>query len=273
MSSFIKNKRMGIRAMSFFYVTHQGEQRGPYSKEQISGMLKAHQLQWNDYLFDEKAFDWVHIMEHELFTQEFNQSFPDPLKQSVSKIDMGKDHLHKRQWFILKENTNYGPFSKIEVIQMLQCKTLFEHDFIWKETIDNWKKISEVSDFSTENIREVHALATPPEHELRKIFFRRKHARAKFDARIIIHDEKKVYTTMCVEIGEGGVSFNLDKAVFPMKQQVHLHFSPGEGMPQFNVVGKIVSQRGDLFGVQFVNLSGVVKSFIAKYAEELKNVA
>jgi hypothetical protein len=260
--------------MSFFYVTHQGAQQGPYSKEQISDMLKYNKLNWNDYLFDESAYDWVQIMEHSLFTHEFNQSFPDPLKKPVLKVDVVKDELQKRQWFVLKENTNYGPFSKLELIQMLQGKTLFEYDFVWREGVENWKKISDILEFSTESIRKVHALAgTPFEKDLNKIFFRRKYVRAKLSSRIIIHDDKKVYNSMSVEIGEGGASFNLENVDFPMGQQLYLHFSPGEGLPQFNVISKVVGLRGSLHRVQFINISGVAKSFIAKYAEEFKNVA
>jgi hypothetical protein len=260
--------------MSIFYVTHQGAQQGPYSKDQISDMLKYNKLHWNDYLFDDRSSDWVHIMEHSLFTQEFNKSFADPLRQQASKIDIIKDELQKRQWFVLKENTNYGPFSKMELIQMLQGKTLFEYDFIWREIQQNWKKISDLPEFSAENIRDVHSIADASiEQDLNKVFFRRKYVRAKLETRIIIHDEKKVYTTVSVEVGEGGASFSLDNVVFPMGQQLYLHFSPGDIMPQFNVISKIVSQRGPLFGVQFVNLSGVAKSFIAKYAEEFKNIA
>jgi hypothetical protein len=260
--------------MSFFYVTHQGAQQGPYSKEQISKMLKRNELYWNDYLFDEKSYDWVHLMEHSLFTHEFNKSFSDSLKKPVSNIEIVKDDLQKRQWFVLKENANYGPFSKMEMIQMLQGKTLFEYDFVWRESLENWKKISDIPEFSAENIRDVHVLAREPfEQDINKIFFRRKYVRAKMETRIIIHDNKKVYNSMSVEIGAGGASFNLENVVFTMGQQLYLHFSPGEELPQFNVISKVVSQRGTLFGVQFINISGVAKSFIAKYAEEYKNIA
>ncbi len=260
--------------MSLFYVTHQGAQQGPYSKEQISDLLKYNKLNWNDYLFDEKVYDWIHIMEHALFTEEFNASFSEPLKKTPVRGAEIKDELQKRQWFILKENTNYGPFSKLELIQMLQGKTLLEHDFAWREGVENWKKISVIPEFSTESIREVHALAGIMfEKDLNKIFFKRKFVRAKLETRIIIHDEKKIYNSMSVEIGEGGAAFNLESAIFPIGQQLYLHFSAGEGLPQFNVISKVVSQRGTLFGVQFVNISGVAKSFIAKYAEDFKKAA
>jgi hypothetical protein len=260
--------------MSLFYVTHLGSQLGPYDKNQISDLLKAKKLNWNDYLFDEKSSNWIHVMEHADFTDVFNTSFSDPLFQPQAKINVNIDELKKRQWFVLKENTNYGPFSKAELIQMLQGKTLFEFDFIWKQGIDSWKKLSDVEDFSEQNIKAVHAQArTPFEKNLNQIFFRRKYVRAQLVTKIIIHDHKKIYNTASNEISEGGASFGLKDVKFEIGQQLYLHFSPGEGVPQFNVIAKVVSHRNNMFGVQFVNLSGVAKSFISKYTEDFKKVA
>lgn len=260
--------------MNYFYVTHKGEQLGPYSQQQINGLLKENKLNWNDYLFDEKAYDWVHIMEHSLFTDEFNQSFTDPLYIPKSEPEITVDDLKKRQWFVLKENANYGPFSKAELVQMLQGKTLFEFDFIWKEGLDSWKRVSEVEEFSLENIKLMYKLVkTSLTRDMDQAFFRRRHVRAKLNTRIIIHDEKKVYNSTSVEISEGGASFHLPDALFMHGQQLYLHFSPGENLPQFNVISKVVSQRGSLFGVQFIKISGVAKSFISKYTEDFKKSA
>jgi hypothetical protein len=130
--------------MSFFYVTHQGEQLGPYSKDQISDLLQSKKLNWSDYLFDETTENWIHVMEHAAFTEAFNQSFTDPLYQRPQQTELRIDEFKKRQWFVLKENVNYGPFMTVELIQMLQGKTLFEFDFIWKQGLDSWKKLSDV---------------------------------------------------------------------------------------------------------------------------------
>lgn len=258
--------------MNSFYVTHKGQQMGPFSPEQITELLNESKLSWNDYLFDEANNDWIHIMQHSLFTADFNKSFSHPM--TPPKSDINVEDLKKRQWFVLKENANYGPFSKAELIQMLQGKTLFEHDFIWKEGLESWKRLSDEEEFSSENIKNMyHLIKTSLTRDMGQSFFRRRHVRVKLQTPIIIHDQKKVYNSMSVEISEGGASFNLPDAVFPKGQQLYLHFSPGEGLPQFNVISKVVSQRGTLFGVQFVKISGVAKSFIAKYTEEQKKSA
>ncbi len=264
--------------MSFFYVTHKGQQQGPYSPEQITSMLKENKLSWNDYLFDEQAYDWMHIMEHRLFTSDFNQSFSQPLELSqattANNTEVAVDNVKKRQWFVLKDNANYGPFSKAELIQMLQGKTLFEYDFIWKEGMESWKRVSEEAEFSSDNIKNTYQLMmTSVTRDVDQAFFRRRHVRAQLNTRIIIHDQKKVYNSNSEEISEGGASFHVPEGTFSMGQQLYLHFSPGKNLPQFNVISKVVSQRGSLYGVQFIKISGVAKSFISKYAESFKKAA
>lgn len=260
--------------MSFFYVTHKGQQQGPYSPEQITNMLKENKLNWNDYLFDEQAYDWMHIMEHRLFTQEFNQNFKDSLNMVAPNADSSVDQLKKRQWFVLKDNANYGPFSKAELIQMLQGKTLFEYDFVWKEGMESWKRLSEESEFTPENIKQTYQLMkTTVTRDVDQAFFRRRHVRVKLNTRVIIHDQKQIYNSTSEEISEGGASFHLPEGIFTIGQQLYLHFSPGEQLPQFNVISKVVSQRGSLYGVKFINIPGVAKSFISKYTEENKKAA
>lgn len=257
-----------------FYVTHEGAHKGPYTQAQISHLLNENKLLWNDFLFDENTLEWGRIMEHPLFTAEFNQNLSNPIKSNHLPEISDRDQLKKRKWFVLKENTNYGPFSKLELIQMLQGKTIFEQDFLWREGFDHWKKISEVPEFSTQQIREVHSLVgTSSEKDLKKVFFRRKFIRAQLETRIIIHDQKRVYTSKSVEISEGGVSFHLPQVTFPLGQQLYLHFGGGGELPHFNVISQVVSQRESLYGVQFTHISGVTKCFISKYAEEFKQIA
>lgn len=260
--------------MNSFYVTHKGQQMGPYSPDQITDLLNESKLNWTDYLFDETTHDWIHIMEHSLFTSSFNQSFANPVHPPVPKADLNVDDLKKRQWFVLKDNANYGPFSKAELVQMLQGKTLFEFDFIWKESMESWKRLSEIEEFAPEHIKEMYQhIKTGITREVGQAFFRRRYVRAKLNVALIIHDQKKVYNSTSVEIGEGGASFYLPETEFAKGQQLYIHFSPGEGLPQFNVISKVVSQRGSLFGVQFIKISGVAKSFIAKYADDSKKSA
>lgn len=262
--------------MSSYFVTHKGSQLGPYSLEQISSFLKNQKLDWSDYLFDELAQDWIRILEHKEFTQLFNSSFDHPVvtPKRIPSHDL-IDELKKRQWYVLKEGMNYGPFSKAELIQMLQGKTLLEHDYVWKQGLDSWRVFAEVEDFSVDKIKEIHhLLKTPLADEFNATFFRRKHVRTQMKAKVIVHNQKNIFNAESLEISEGGVSLKMNPLVhFPIGQSLYLHFSPGPNIPKFNVIGEIVSFRDGVYGLKFVNLPGVVKSFISDYALDFRKVA
>ena len=56
-----------------------------------------------------------------------------------------------QEWYILKWDNKYGPFSYLEVIQMLQNKSVFEFDFIWKNgnvpiALQEWEFLGDASD-------------------------------------------------------------------------------------------------------------------------------
>ncbi len=260
--------------MLSFLVTHQGSQKGPFTSQEILSLIQKNELGWKDHLFDEVSQSWVYIMEYPLFTQDFNSSFDQPLQMSFIQNHRPDTDLKKRHWFVLKEATNYGPFSKLEILQMLQGKTLFEYDFLWSDSFDSWKKVSELEEFSVEYVRKIHNMSQLPfERDLNQVFFRRKYVRMKADNRIIIHDQKKIYNTLACEISEGGASFKLENYIFNLEQKLYLHFVAGQGIPQFNAIAKVVSQRGSLIGVQFVNIPGVAQNFISKLSETVKKAA
>ena len=260
--------------MSVFYVAHQGQQQGPFSINEIEQKLSSEKLLWHDYIYDDKAEDWVLLMEYSALTQAFNKSFENPiqLNPKMSK-NPESDPMKKRIWYVLKQNNNYGPFSKTELIQMLQGKTLHEFDFIWHNGMSSWKRLSDVAEFSVSEVQDVFkAMKNSNKDESgNAIFFRRKHARVKINSHAIIHDHKKVYKSVSVEISVGGAGLVIEDAKFEKDQQIYLHFKPGQNVPAFNAICKIVSQKGNVYGVQFLKISGAAKSSITEFANSIEN--
>ncbi len=249
--------------MEHFYVAHQGIQKGPWSLGEISQKLSTKELEWNDYIYDQKAEDWILLLEFSSLTDTFNKSFKNPIVEN-KKGKIAPDSVKDRSWYILKQNNNYGPFSKNEMVQMLQSKTLFEYDFVWKNDQDSWKRLSEIPEFSPTQIKELYA-AWRPEHD-GELFFRRRHARANYASAIVIHDRKKVYKAQSLEISAGGAGISVSNVSFTMDQELYLHFRPSDQVPGFNAVCKVVSILGEKYGVQFLNISAAAKDSISKYA-------
>lgn len=252
--------------MSTYYIASQGKQQGPFTIQEIEVKLTSQKINWHDYIYDDKAEDWVLLMEYAPFTQLFNKSFQTPLAVVKDKPDV--DPAKKRQWFVLKQNNNYGPFSKLDLIQMLQSKTLHEYDFIWHENMTAWKRLAEVQEFSVQEIRLLFDKYAKKQDASDKVFFRRKYARAKVDSHAIVHDKKKIYKSVGVEISEGGAGLMIEDGEFDKDQQVYLHFKPAPEVPAFNAICKIVSKKGNIYGVQFLKISAAAKTYIANYTKK-----
>lgn len=180
--------------------------------------------------------------------------------------------LKDKEWFILKEGNNYGPFCQLELIQMLQEKTLFEYDYIWHAKLPAWKRVAEVEEFSSEKIR---SMKESKDVDVAEIFFRRRHARASYGASLIVHNNKTVFRGQALEISAGGAGVLINTPNLQPGQSLFLHFQPGDGVPPFNAVCQIVSKQfikdaaGESepvkYGVKFTNLSQSVRESIKNF--------
>ena len=102
--------------MSTYYIAHQGQQQGPFSISEIELKLNSEKIFWHDYIYDTKSEDWVLLMEYPALTKLFNQSFENPIKDNPKIMKPDADPMKQRIWYVLKQNNNYGPFSKTELI-------------------------------------------------------------------------------------------------------------------------------------------------------------
>ena len=264
---------------TFFYVSKNGSHEGPFSKEQILSKVHAHQNDWTDYIFDEMKNDWVLIMEHVEFTEAFNAGLR--LKMNTPQpIDNGKNVKHKEKaWFILKDGNNYGPFSQLELIQMLQEKALFEFDYIWQQSFPSWKKVAEVPDFSSTEIKKLRN-SLPP--DLSDVFFRRRHLRARYGCTLIVHNNKYISRGTSLEISAGGAGITVENSELENGQTLFLHFQPGDGVPPFNAVCTVVSkqlmtglsgQKNYKYGVRFTSISTSIREQIKNFAFHIQRAA
>jgi hypothetical protein len=252
--------------MKKYFVAKEGIQKGPWTLDEITQNIQSKVLSWNDYIYDEKVNVWLFLFEFPSLTESFNRSFKNPLQKTktITNFDTYKD----RVWYILKSNENYGPFTASEMVQMLQSRTLFEYDFVWRQDQSSWQRVSDVSEFKHEKIKELFEVSAQENTEIQKTFFRRRFPRVEYKCELLIHDHQKVYSAQSIEISAGGASFKLDNVNFEVDDQVYLHFKPGGDVPAFNATCKIVSKSSNKYGVSFTNVSNSVKEQIVKYTKK-----
>jgi len=262
-----------------FYISKNGAHAGPYSKEVVIQKIQDHEHTWLDYVYDESSQDWILVMEHPQFTAQFNASLGKQMAKSENpKL---KDFEHKEKaWYILKEGNNYGPFSKLEIVQMLQEKALYEYDFIWHQKMPSWKRVAEVGEFTADEIRNLKESLTS---ELSEVFFRRRHLRARYGCSLIVHNNKSVFRGQSLEISAGGAGLMIENSDLNPGQTLFLHFQPGDGVPPFNAVCMIVSKQflkdtngvhsPMKYGVKFTSISTSVREHIKEFAQQTQKAA
>ncbi len=266
-----------------FYVSANGEQQGPFTAEQIVQRVNAKTLDASDYLFDEGKQDWIMLMAHPQLSNSLKGLKPvqnvGPLASNVTALRGAAEGSVKDgggnevvEWFVLKGESKFGPFSYAELIKMLQDKSIFEFDYVWHVGLKAWERIATIAEFSPDKIRNFRGSSEGPINE---VFFRRRHARAQHGASIIVHDNRAVYKGRSIEVSAGGAGIVIENAMLQPGEMLYLHFKPADTTPPFNAACEIISKSyvnaSDKtapvrYGVKFTKIETQTQQILNDYA-------
>lgn len=267
-----------------FYVSSNNEQIGPFTVEEIGGKLQGGDLNPTDYMYLESVEDWVLLMEYSALTAFLKPKAPvkpkvkpapaAALAEEVEASDSDSElTLKKEEWYVLKGSDRYGPFSYREIIRMLQEKQVYEFDYVWKTPMETWARVAELECFAED---EISKLSESDDPTVQQLFFRRRHARTKHGASLIIHDNQKVWKGESLEVSEGGAGIQMHNSMLLPGQKVFVHFKPSDGLPSFNVMCEVVNKKfitgvrsnnsPVTYGVRFLSMNGDMKDNIRDMA-------
>ncbi len=265
-----------------YFVSKDEQSLGPFTIEEIGKMIKSQDLSVIDYIYDEDQEDWCSLMQFEA-VQEFLAKKKPKIKPVAEKISPDKTEItdikgklvqtkdpEKQEWYVLKGEKKYGPFTYTDIVRMLQEKSIFEFDYIWQKKMDSWQRIAETDCFSKEQIKKLQKDHTSDS----EVFFRRRHSRANIGSSIIVHDNQKVWKGKGIEISEGGCGLEINNSMLLPGNKIFIHFKPAEDLPSFNAVCEIVSKKfvknikaentPIRYGVKFISIESEVKKDIRK---------
>lgn len=271
-----------------YSVSRQGETQGPFAIEEIVAKVRAKELELFDYVFDEQRNDWVLLMEFPLLADKLKSSKPPrpgapvetPARSSDSEVQTVTatvTTIHKagksadahgiNEWYVLKGENRFGPFSYNDVVRMMQQKVVFPFDYVWHTGMANWQRMVEFEEFKPETIR---ALFQKAPKSAKEVFSERKFKRKPFDGEVIVHDNMSVWRAQAVEISRGGVGVSMKNTVVVPGQNVIVHFRQHGDLPAFNAVCEVVSKKfvSDdspvQYGLRFLNLTQEVQNELNK---------
>jgi hypothetical protein len=262
-----------------YLISHQGQETGPFTLDEIVGLVRGKEIELFDYIFDEAKQDWVLLMEHPDLAQKLKSNKPPRPPQQITQetgtgttaeapppvplrsVSTGDAHTIT-EWYVLKGENKFGPFTYTDVVKMLQQKIVFPFDFVWHQGLQTWKRVAETGDFTEENIR---ALFSKNGGKKKDVFQERQFKRKKFNGRVIIHDNMTLWKGEGFEISKGGVGVTMKNSLVVPGQQVFVHFTGGGEFPAFNAVCEVVSKKfvNDntpiQYGLRFLSLSQEVQ--------------
>ncbi|MGE0528949.1 MAG: GYF domain-containing protein [Bdellovibrionales bacterium] len=279
-----------------YLVSHQGQQVGPFTLNEVVAKVRSKDLDLFDYIFDENKQDWILLMEHAPLANALKSNKPpapphvgtgttaapaltsthsappvarpEPkstpssrqasvtpstavlaaaptsqltsaaMTEAVSPVATDSAHV-VTQWFVLKGENRFGPFTYLDVVRMLQQKVVFPFDLLWHAGLKEWQRLASFEEFSPGYIRDLFAASG----NKGDVFVQRKFKRTKFSGRVIIHDNLKLWTGEGIEISRGGVGVSMRNALVVPGQQLFIHFTGREGWPAFNAVCEVVSKK------------------------------
>jgi hypothetical protein len=269
--------------VSRFLVSRNGETLGPWAIEMIAQKLGMAELAVTDFAWDEKANDWVTLMEFSELKTYLHSRKPQKPMASESMETLARPALVmepeaiQEEWYVSRGQQKFGPFSYLGIIKALQDKSVFEFDYIWTAGMDNWIRIAEHEKFATETIRSLlKNMTSSPEHV--EVFAQRKHPRLFLENDVLVHDNSSVSSGRMVEASVGGSGLIVKNSTLVPGQAVNVHFASMQGLPAFNAVGEVVSKkyvrsardrRAPIhYGIRFVKMDAAAEMRVKNFFKE-----
>ncbi len=295
-----------------FYVSHASENLGPWPLAEIVMRLGRLELLATDFIYDEATESWISLAEYEPVQSLIHASKPKtPPPGAKKKVLASEENTvvdqkaltpssqvqvtnlntsvavpsaeidESPEWFVQKETHRYGPFTYSGLIKALQDKSVFDFDFVWRQGMDNWMRISEHHLFTQEAIRTVFKKSSP---FFEKVFVQRQSPRVPFESEVFVHDNRSLWRGKAYECSESGSGVVVDYSVLLPGQVVNVHFASTNRTPAFNALCEVVSKKFTeeikeknspvRYGLKFVQLEEGTKSVLQEYLKtELEKAA
>ncbi len=118
-----------------YHININDQNVGPLCFEEIAERIKNGLLNAEDYIFVMGQKEWQTIKE----LPEFDQ-YLEPEDPTLRKV-----------WFIRKNRQNEGPYSKKEILDMVESGSADINDYVWGKELRNWTTIKDTFMIGEEN--------------------------------------------------------------------------------------------------------------------------
>ncbi len=169
-------------------------------------------------------------------------------------------------WYLKFADYWAGPFSYIEVLQMLKSRRINRSQKIRAGEDREWMELSEVHEFSQKFIDDFLGYYIPKGRSFETV---RKYVRVKYSAEVmLINSKKQVVRAKCTELSAGGARIEVPADFLEPNEEVKLQFfyNPNIKLKSFTSPAKVLR----LSEVNFSDTDGSVKETYSLKFENIK---
>jgi hypothetical protein len=248
--------------MAKYFVEVNGKNLGPYEIDELIAKVSSKEVPETSRLFDPQLSDWISVKDFVGIHLANSKKQAAPVAQKTAPASTPVESSGEDEWFVLKGENRYGPYTKLDLIRLVQEKNLFNFDFIWRKGMDSWLRMAELPEFSHDQIRKL--ILDETNRNVIDVFAKRKHKRISYECDVVAHDNTALWKGQCVELSEGGAGVVFENSLLLPGHKIYLHFLPGSMSKPFNVLSEVVSKKYSqaikksdtvvVYGIRFINL-------------------
>ena len=247
----------------WYYV--QGDKSvGPVSKEKMGSLFADGTLKKESYVWRKEFDNWKKVSEVEEFQSVFEvpkPSLPNAPGGKSSVWDVGEED----QVITIKvghdrgaDEAEFGPYTLKQLRRAFQENRINGKTFVFVPGAENWVFLADTPLFG----RITNDMPPIIEDGERRMAQRR-----PFVARLLFHDESKVYEGICRDISVGGLQILVSGFHSKVGETIKMNVHPDNGETCFSATGKVVRVLSGNQGVslKFEGLDEQSRSLIHKY--------
>ena len=145
-----------------------------------------------------------------------------------------------KQWYILQDEIQKGPFEYKEMIEFMQRGELFDYHYIWSPGMEAWCMVAEVAEFSRDRL----ALLIETSGQGSNAFFKRDSDRLAVQIPIFAHNNEGFFQGECTNLSINGALVTLNSPFILPAQELVIHYTESKFTAQpFKVQAVVVRKH------------------------------
>jgi hypothetical protein len=145
-----------------------------------------------------------------------------------------------KDWYVLKAQQKFGPYSYEDMVMMKQNRQLYDFDYVWKTGFNVWMPVAHVDELSS--TRFLQWLKENPKNSNHLI--RRENNRILYTTPLTIHNDISLWKGHSDSLSLNGALLTMNNPFVLPGQNIHIHFESARTTDiAFSLIGEVIGKK------------------------------